>query len=507
MRPRPLRRLNEQVPVPKSPNVFGSLAASSFIADLISGRDNLDIVTIGDSNSGNSDYGYTMGIDRVLAQFFGIEMYATPLFSCGNKYVGSSAGNTAILTDNLAGNGNALRTADTDNTAGSTGTGNSRQMGVFSDSGDIDALKNHLVSSSTYPTYWSTLNTNNGASVIQPGRWMALPSCIATGLTYGGTGTTNAVRLFNARSPLLIGTVDFQYRLVHGTWASGTAGNGKFKLRASTGGTTTYAIDSTFRETITGTLGYATAILPVTGINNYQSGNDFYCTWDGGASPSSNLVTGPFAALWMSTVRMNRRGYSVTNYTTSSGQTTAQIADRIEGSDKLLDAFLRELRERQIAAGGSGRVLVFINSGVNGSETGSTWTTAADRLIARITQRWAVAGGSLSQLAFVFTITHPVTSTYSGSGSAWFSARSAVATAAQGWAATNSASNCTYVEIGTMFSATKLLNGMQPDNTLRSTILYANNTTDQIHLSTSFTTWNNGYDVVSAGVVSSLLVQ
>ena len=507
MRPRPLRRLNEQVATPRSPSVFGSLTASQFIADLLSGRDSLDVVTIGDSNAANNDYGYTMGLDRVFAQFFGVDMYATPLFSGGNRFIGSSAGNTAILTDKLAGNGNALRTPDTDNTAGSTGTGNARQIGVFSDSGDIDALKNHLVSSVDYPNYWSTINVNNGASVIQPGRWMALPTCIATGLTYGGTGTTNAVRLFNARSPLLIGTNNFQYRVVHGTWATGTAGNGKFKLRASTGGGTTYAIDSSFRDTITGTLGYATATLPITGINNYQSGNDLYGTWDGGASPSSNLVTGPFAAIWMSLIRTSKLGYSVTNYTASDGRTTAQIADRIEGSDKLLDAFLKELRERQIAAGGSGRVLIFINSGVNGSETGSTWTAAADRLVARIMSRWVVTGGSQSQIAFVFSITHPVTSTYSGSGSAWFSARTGVATAARGWAQSNSSNNCSYVEIINMFSATKLLNGMQPDNTTSSTSLYANNSTDQIHLTTSSTTWNNGYDVISCGIVSSLLVQ
>jgi hypothetical protein len=506
MRPRPLRRLNEQVATPRSPSVFGSLTASAFIADLMAGSDSLDIVTIGDSNGGNNDYGYTLGLDRVFAQYFGLNMYATPLFSAGNRFIGSTSGNTAILTDNLAGNGNALRTADTDNTAGSTGTGSVRQMGVFTDSGDIDALKNHLVSPSTYPTYWST-QVNVGASMIQPGRWMHLPSCIATGLTYGGTGTTNAVRFLNARAPLLYGTADFQYRVVHGTWASGSTSNGKFKLRASTGGGTTYAIDSGFRDTITGSLGYATATLPISGINNFGSGNDLYGTWDGGASPSSNLVTGPFAALWMSMVRMSRLGYSVTSYTTSSGATTAQIADIVEGSDKMLDAFLKELRERQIAAGGSGRVLMFINSGVNGAETASTWTTAADRLVSRIMSRWLGTGGAQSQLAVVFSVTHPVTSTYSGSGSAWFTARTAVASAAQSWARSNSANNCTYVEINNMFSATKLFYGMQPDNTLRSTTLYANNTTDQIHLSTSFSTWNNGYDIVSAGIVASLLAQ
>ena len=278
-------------------------------------------------------------------------------------------------------------------------------------------------------------------------------------------------------------------------------------MRASTGGSTTFAIDSTFRDTITGTLGYATATLPISGVNNYKSGNDLYGTWDGGASPSSNLVTGPFAAIWMSFIRTAKLGYSVTNYTTSAGQTTTQIADRIEGSDKLLDCFLKELRERQIAAGGSGRVLVFVNSGVNGSETGSTWTTAADRLVSRIASRWVSTGGQQSQLAFVFTLTHPMSSTYSGSGSAWISARASVATAAQAWGTRNASNNCSYVEINNMFTATKLFNGAQPDNTLRSTKLYSDNTTDQVHLSYSFSTWNNGYDVVSSSVIAALLTQ
>lgn len=480
------RQLPDASTAANAASVYGNKRAAQFVQDVVSGRDSLDIVTIGDSNGGNGGYGYTVGLQRVLGFQYGVDPYATPLLPCGHRYMTGASGTNNTLYDNTdtIGMGNGFYAA-WDDSITIAGSGPSRMMGLYTGDTNIDALKSFL----NFDT--STINTNTGPSVPQPNRYMWLPVAIPTGSTFGGSGVTNYVRL-RTWSPMLQGgtATNFSYRLQHGTWATGS---GQFKLRASNGGSTTYAI-SGFNSTNTGTLGYATTSLTIT-----NQTAELFCTWDGGQTPTSNLVTGPFVGLWHSIIRTNKLGYCVTNFTTSDGRTTAQLADRVENVDKGLDCFLSELRARQIAAGGTGRVLVFVNSGVNGSETGSTWTTAADRIVARISSRWAVVGGSSDNLAFVFSLSVPMTSGYTGSGSAWKTARSSVATAAQSWAVANASSNVSYVELDTLNPAWKLNSGWI------NTTYYSNASTDQLHLTANFSSVSNGYDAVAGNIVSALL--
>lgn len=498
MRPRPVRRLNEQALPPSAAGVYGSTTASRFLRDLFNGTDSLDIVTVGDSNSANSGYGYTAALQRVLGFHYGIDPYATPLLPCGHRYWSGTAGTNNTLNDNTdpIGIGTGFY-ASWDNDITIAGT--SKMMGLYTDNAEIDALKSYL----NFDT--STINTNLGPSVPQPNQYMWLPVVVPTDSTFGGNGVTNYIRL-RTYSPLLRNNTatNFSYRLQHGTWATKS---GKFKLRASNGGSTTYAITDSnsnppngFISTNTGTLGYATASLS---IPNQTA--EMFCTWDGGATPTNNLVTGPFVGLWHSVIRTNKLGYSVTNFTTSQGRTTEQIADRVENVDKGLDCFLSEIRSRQIAAGGSGRVLIFVNSGVNG-DTSTTWQSGVNRIVSRISARWTTIGGSTSQLAFVFTLTAPMTSTYTGSNSTWKTSRSAIASAAQSWASANTYPNASYVEIETTYPAWKIALGCAVPPQV-STTFYSNSSTDQVHLTSTspFSSLVNGYEAISGSIISSLL--
>jgi hypothetical protein len=303
----------------------------------------------------------------------------------------------------------------------------------------------------------------------------------------------------NKEHPIAYGTAGtgtqlLQYRLVYGTFATGS---GSFKLSVfNQSGFSLNQRSSSF-QTNTGTAGYSTtpATLDFTTITTAVGGNmGVYCSWDGAQQGASNAPTGPFAALWMSVAAKNRKGYSVSNLTGHGGLSTTGIADRIEGCDKVLDSFLKEIRDRQMMAGGSGRAIVWLNSGINGPDSSSTWIAAAERIRNRIAARWQTIGGSISNLAFVMSVTHPTTSVAS-----WDSARAAVATGASNWAADNANNGygvCVF-DIASRYSAIKLTNGPAPSGTL-----YDGG--GQSHLIGTAQVLN-GYDGVMTSCVASLL--
>jgi hypothetical protein len=471
---------------------YGNNRAAGFLRDAINGTDSVDIITIGDSNAGNNDYGYQVGLDRALGYFYGANMYATPLISQGNYYQGVTSA-TYIVADNMVLNGNWYFTGYVDPSTGGTTTGytgasgSTRLMGYFTGDTAIDALKSYLNINTT------TINNNSTCTVAQPNRWMALPCCVATAATFGGNGVTNAIRLRDYSPMFFNGAADFQYRLVYGTFGSGS---GQFKLRASNGSTTTYAISSSFISTNSGSAGYATASL------DFNIGSGLFCTWDGGNTPGANVCTGPFAALWGSIVRKNTYGYSISNFTTSDGRTSAQIYTILSNMDKMLDAFLKEIRERQVVAGGSGRVVVWLNSGING-DTATNWTDNATLISNLIITRWTATGGDASKLAFIMSVSHPVVSY-----STWAANRPAVAAAANAWATANAndGKGVCVVDIAVKYPATKLASGSTPYN---ATYGYYD-TAGQQHLAAAYsgggtTVRGNGYDAVAGAVLNTVL--
>lgn len=471
---------------------YGNNRAASFLRDAINGTDSVDIITIGDSNAGNNDYGYTVGLDRTLAYSYGATMYASPLTSQGNYYQGVTSA-SYIVAENMALTGNWYFTGYVDPATGGTTTGytgasgSTRLMGYFTGDTAIDALKTYLNINTT------TINNNSTCTVSQPNRWMALPCCVASAATFGGNGTTNAMRL-RTWSPLLFGgAADFQYRLVYGTFATGS---GQFKLRASNGSTTTYAISSGFVPTNTGATGYKTETL------DFNVSGEVFCSWDGGNTPGANVCTGPFAALWGSIIRKNTKGYSISNFTTSEGRTSAQIYTILTNMDKMLDAYLKEIRQRQVEAGGSGRAVVWFNSGING-DTAVNWTDNATLIRDLIISRWVATGGDASKLAFIMSVSHPVVSYGS-----WAANRPAVAAAANSWATTNAndGKGVCVVDIATRYPAVKLASGSSPYN---ATYGYYD-TGGQQHLAGAYsgggtTVRGSGYDAVAGAVINTVL--
>ncbi len=481
MRPRPLRRLTDQQIPPTAVGVYGKTVASRFISDLLDGTDSLDIVCIGDSNIGSGNYGYTHGFNRVLNYSYGIPWYATPLFpgSC------SDGPTSRVGTDFQPGVrvrwcGNAQ--------VGSVGT--------------VRTLVEASVSTSPTYTYaqnlktalgFDTTNYNNSSTrrlpVFQWGvAWYG--AFVDDAVTYTSGASNNLIELASTH-PLNYGTgaggTALAYRVVYGTF---NGGSGQFKLRAANNSTgANLNTTANYITTNAGVDGYATA--PQLNFTSpATTPTALICSWDG--MNSGNPVAGPFACLYHSIIKQNGKGFASSTLMYQAGRSPTLIADQLEYSEQLIDSFLKELRERQVSAGGSGRVLVFVNMGINSStnDNGAAYIAAANRIIARIQNRWVLTGGSLGNLAFVFTVTHPAQST--GSEPAWATNRVGIAAGVNAWASSAAGNTCV-VDMASYYSAYRLA----------TETLY--DAGGQAHLNATTAAQSNGYDAAAGVVISSLL--
>jgi len=483
--------------VANGPNVYGSTRAAQMLLDAVNGVDSLDIVTIADSNGlSPGSYGFQRGIHRVMSYQYGVDIYASSLMA-GGYY----------LTTDLAPSGfsgfadGAIMTGfsqitNNDNVAGSTGTtGNSRLMTLYTADTEIQALVSHLGFDSTNYTdgYLTMLPKVNG--------WMWTPVVVPTGTTYVGVGGTSNALWLNTESPLAygatgLGGVNCQFRTVVGTF---NASGGQYKMsvynKNSFGANAVSSFIST--QTSGGGYGFKTSTLNFTTQSTATAG--VYCSWDGVAQGAANGCTGPFACLWMSAIQLNKKGYCVSSLISQSGRTGTELAARVEGMDKNLNMYFKELRERQIESGGTGKVIVFVNYGIN-ADTSPTaalaYTNAAARIRDRIKERWVVSGGNAENLAFVFAPSHPVTTS---SGLAWNTSRAAVVSAANAWAVANIDNSGTcVVDGGLKYTSTKLTIGTGPSGRMYEAGA-------ESHLNATTTSGSNGYDAFAGAIFNSLL--
>jgi hypothetical protein len=488
-------------PKPNIAGFYGSTRAASFIRDARAKSDSVDIITIGDSNAGSpGGYGYTVGVHRVMSYQYGIDLYATPLLPGGNflnTFTFSGLSNGMALT------GTALSTT-LDNVAGGSGsTGNARLMTLYTGDSEINGLVTHL-------GFNSTNSGNDGTTMLpKPNAWQWMPVVIPTGTIWTGSGgTANTVRLgpgvpISEASPLNYGAAgngatNLQYRCVVGTF---NASGGQFKLtvmNTNSFGLNVRSANFISTQTVGGGYGYKTETLNFTTQNTATPG--VYCGWDGANSGVGNATTGPFACLWASVIERSKLGYSVSNLTYHGGNNGTGLADRIEGMDKNLDLYLKEIRERQVEAGGSGRVIVFVSYGINtdlSPTPEAAWTNAADRIKARIQARWVSTGGSLANLAFMFVPSHSVPS---GTVSPWDVNRTSVVGAAGAWATSNlnDGSGTCVIDSNTQYTSVKLTKGPAPAGSLYDS-------GGQAHLNGTTSSGLNGYDAVTGAVFNTML--
>jgi hypothetical protein len=442
MRNRILPRLNDQETSFLGPSIYGNLRPSRFVKDLASGVDSLDIVVIGDSNTGSAQsgmWGYHNGFSQAMFEL-GWSCYGLPIYPAMTSWSPSSYSlggwnASAFLyspTGNLAsGNVSGGSTSYSVWTPGKVATVTISQAspGVvtyaahgltagaplfFSTTG---SLPTGLTAGTTYyvasvlgadtftvastPT-GSAINTTgagSGTHTIQTCPWIRYGSSSATppakdDWAYIASGSYS--QNFNALEmavdhPLNNTALTLWHRVRYGTF---TASGGSFQARARAyDGGPVYAsgsVQSTQGAAYSfGTYEYS---FSVTTPTEYM-----HASWSGGAGGA----VGP-CAIHSHTIYCKRKGWSVTSHGYLAGYDSAsinQVASSIGST--LLQTHLQELRERQIAAGGTGRVLLITHSGINGNETASAWTSCHTSIWNTYKSAWAALGYPASDLAIV----------------------------------------------------------------------------------------------------------
>ena len=433
--------------------VYGSSRAGTFLKEAQSNTDYLDIVTIGDSNSGSpGNFGYTVGLTHACANL-GMGIYATPM-----QFTSETSNNDGNLRQNgLV--GPYVEAAWRGNSRTDTGTIINLESAVAASNATAIALKNAIGAYQQPPQLPTTETDTFVGGVFRPAGFAYGAAFIASG-TYTSAAQGTRIRIA-PRHPLIMGNggadQDIQYRLVYGTFNEGA---GSFRMKI-----TTNIADVLAQKTVNtnaGSYGYATETLDYTTTLRASAPiepNMLAMSYDGFGS---NPITGPAAFFWHSVIRKNIPGISVSSLTYNGGHTTAQVYQILNERTGIVKMYLKEVRQRQIAAGGTGRVLIFMNTGINGSEGGASWTTQANNIRVMFSTLWSELGFPAADLAFVFSVTHPVPTTaqvpdISDIGN-WAAARPATAAAANVWGAEAAqiAAGVTVYDIAAAYPATRI---------------------------------------------------
>ncbi len=402
--PSTMRRMLTFAQDGNAPGINGSKLAASFLRDAASGGNSVDIVTIGDSNAGYSQGGFggggggwTRGWLRSMNDA-GIQTYSSPMGP-----VMSTSGPTITAEVLREDDGVTVTTLAGffSNVADPYGT---VVRGSASGPANVTTL---LVPATTFLPYgvtgWDYAYIPSGSNAQSFGQSNA---------TYPGGAAPNPA-LPTWCQP---GT-DVRYRSVYVT--SSTVG-GSFNptvYRVTGGSYIAHATKSQSTFSATGPELASTDLAFKMPQTTPASAIIFGWNYIG-------FGYGP-CQISMDCLYKVAKGCAVNQLHYGSGQSTATIAGVVTGASsggrKFLQSYLISLRDRQIAAGGTGRVIVWINAGINSAVGGSSFVGSMSSMIDAIRTEWVATGSSLNNLAFVCSATHPLDTDYGGTTEATLS--------------------------------------------------------------------------------------
>lgn len=367
------------------PILYGSSRARRFVRDCIDGDDGVDLVWVGDSNTGYNGYGWCDGFAGGLTRA-GARMYATSAYTAGNEY--GTAGYrsqqwTYMGQDPLGG---VIANYSSLSASSSASTTLKMTMGRGNGSLTIDA--------SAYEG-----GAIDGANDIQNewAIWM-----FARG--YDGQFTEPCpIGLDNQlvwRGQVNIGSGGH----LHAHWL--TLANAQLHPKQTFN---TVSALSTAWDTLEYTLPAGSRLsgmtAAATGVKVALAGS--------GVGPA-NKLTGPIR-FGLHSVYTARKGYSSSMFEWRTSATLSNIFTDVTNAATAassLSNFLRYVRERQVAAGGSGRVVFCLQGGVNSTD----WSPSNAALVlgrvnstlAAVRSVWSAAGYDSDDLAFMVMCSHPV---------------------------------------------------------------------------------------------------
>ena len=420
--------------------VYGSPNALAMLAKLKAGVDSVDFHLIGDSNigigsstatatNGRSDgfllSGWDEGIARGLIRGCCAAMYATAVFPVMIR----GSGSIIVNSQNFYKVSNGFH---------QDGSPNDHADGVTLQSGTLYAP-------SDFKQFFGTLSNTTAF------RFSAAGNTADFAWLPGGRYTRQeklALLRWDNQSLDAAGHIDTRnaltYRVVHGVQPGSTGSIALMMVGVSAGGGSNYnagIAGYSFNNGI-GNLPAATSYTNAgyrIGVSAGITGTTAsYVTWAsdssrigvtmeflwsgyGGGLGGVTYVQGPIA-VYLESVHGNTKGWAITQINYHGGVTTGGLASTITaassslGQNSALKTIIRETRERQIQAGGSGNLVVFVSSGVNDATlNGTTESTAAsvyqthlNTIISTYKTIWNDLGYPENDLAFIVATTHPV---------------------------------------------------------------------------------------------------
>ncbi len=363
--------------------VRGSKRASTWISDAVDGNGFVDIVLIGDSNTGFNQYGICNGLVHAMCTE-GATQYASAMYEV---WRGSDLSEHALPS--------------------SDGT-NRKGMRSFATTAD-HALKQALdTSGGAAGGAPDTIKTNFslGGSAIQ-----GFGSVESNGL-WVASGAGNKFSDFNlgmiaqnagaAVGDCLEMTDALTYRLYYSS--TDTGGSVVIRVQSATAGTT-------FQDTVS----LANSASQLAYIENSttiaaaaRTNLQIYIA--GGGVGSANAITGPGAFFWQTVYRDGASsGFAVQPFEYYGGRTLTQIStDVSRTASGWLKQYIKAIVQRQQAVASENRVIFWIQGGTNLDASATAARNSVQSIIDTVRSAWSAAGYAASELAFVMNVTHQV---------------------------------------------------------------------------------------------------
>lgn len=358
----------------------------------MTGKNWVDIAFFGDSNTMYSNFGWINGMGHQLFQHRQIKAYASNIFPGAATTASSHSSNY--------------------------GSGSGSSMGIdcyvartFGQSGGIYSFI--LLGSSSGPAWANTLWPSG--SGLRPASGFNDWSYVSS---TAGDQRTNAFTInLDGANNALDSTSAFIHRVGYLTFASGGGG---FRLSCTKTDHSTGNIVSTSSRVNcqTGTDGYAVNTSTVAADPTRTSTNLYFKKfgYNEFVNDDTYEVVGGVGFLFESIAVPNRPSYALNCISYASGDTIAQIGASCTASKSALKIYLKEMYDRQVACGGPGRVIVFLNGGINDWNTFNAISPESHvkntlDFVANCRTAWAEQGLPHNLLSFMIMPSHPHAST------------------------------------------------------------------------------------------------
>jgi len=391
-----------------STGIYGSRAAARFVAEAVNNTASLDCLWVGDSNTGYNGWGWASGFQHGLCQA-GSNMYATtinlpynaqPRIGYRSQIFSSYSAATGVVSGIGASSGasNVLKATYSIGSGGLSATGGGTYPAIVPP--DFADVPNPRAAFSS-TALWIYMRR------IQSSTLLERENCLVEPCPIGINAELNFRAQINIRSG---GSFSSKILKTAGSTAPGTPPvktTNTTSLSADVWDTHTHTISAADRF-IYVSQSYPQPVTPAISLNAEYIRIEID---GGGVGPSTALFQGTSAGFCSLYRNIIGTSSSIMEY--RGGATLTDLAtDVSQAAGGFCKTLLKEARERQIAAGGTGRVLLCIQGGVNNSD----WSPSnpqlgidkVESIKTSIKTQWAALGYPATDLYFLFMVSHPV---------------------------------------------------------------------------------------------------